>query len=71
MKYSIELYRDRKKQHRFRIRHRNGRIILASSEGYRRRVDALRGLTRLLDAPREQFRLATLAKGTKRKAVRR
>lgn len=71
MTYTIETYRDRQEQHRWRIRHRNSRIVAEGGEGYRRRADALRALTRLLDAPREQFRLVALAKGTKgrRRAV--
>ena len=64
--YTIETYRDRKGEYRVRIRHRNGRIILTSGEGYRRRADALRGLTRVMDAPREQFRLATMGQAGRR-----
>lgn len=58
MTYTVEFYRDRDRQHRWRIKHRNGRIIADSGEGYRRRGDALRALTRLMDAPAEAFRIA-------------
>lgn len=66
--YTIETYRDRAKGWRVRIRHRNGRIILVSGEGYRRRADALRALSRLMSAPYEAFRLVALteAKGRRR-----
>lgn len=44
--FTVEVYRDRKKQHRGRVRHRNGKIILATSEGdgYRRRADCVRAI---------------------------
>lgn len=64
--YTIETYRDRKGEHRWRLRHSNGRVVADGGEGYRRRADALRALTRLLDAPREAFRLVALTEGAGR-----
>lgn len=40
----IETYQDRGGQHRWRMRAANGRIIAASSEGYRNREDMLAAL---------------------------
>jgi uncharacterized protein YegP (UPF0339 family) len=40
----IEIYRDRKREWRWRIKVRNGRIIGASSEGFERRARAERNL---------------------------
>jgi uncharacterized protein YegP (UPF0339 family) len=40
----IEIYRDRKREWRWRIKARNGRIIGASSEGFERRARAKRNL---------------------------
>lgn len=61
MKYTIEFYRDRKRRHRARIRHRNGHVILVTSEGdgYARRADCARAVARVLDAPKEAFRVVT------------
>lgn len=39
---SFELYRDRKGEFRWRLRHRNGNILATSSEGYKARADAMR-----------------------------
>lgn len=36
-RYIIELFRDAKNEWRFRIKHRNGRIVADSAEGYKRR----------------------------------
>lgn len=68
MIYTIETYRDRAKGWRWRLRHRNGRIVADCGEGYRRRADALRALSRLMSAPYEAFRLVGLteAKGRRR-----
>lgn len=43
----LELYRDRKKEWRWRIAKR-GRIIAASSEGYKRRLGAIKNISRIL-----------------------
>lgn len=65
MRYHIEFYRDRRKRWRCRIVHRNGHVILVTSEGdgYARRADCLRAVCRVLDAPKEAFRVAGLAIG--------
>lgn len=36
---TIETYRDRRGEHRWRLRAANGRIVATSSEGYRDRAD--------------------------------
>lgn len=36
--YTLEIYKDRKKEFRFRMRHKNGKIILESSESYKRKA---------------------------------
>lgn len=38
------LFRDKKREVRWKLVHRNGRIIACSGEGYRRRIDALNGI---------------------------
>lgn len=42
-RYSYEVYMDAKKEWRWRVRSRNGRILFASSEGYKRKRTAKRG----------------------------
>lgn len=42
MSNTIELYRDKQLQHRWRLRATNGRLIANCGEGYRRRIDCLR-----------------------------
>jgi uncharacterized protein YegP (UPF0339 family) len=71
MHYWIEFYRDRQRQYRWRLRHRNGRVVACSGEGYRRRTDAQRALTRILDAPKEAFRVATVAQPSTAKAAKK
>ena len=39
-KLTFEVYEDRKKEHRFRIKGANGQVIGASSEGYKAKADA-------------------------------
>jgi uncharacterized protein YegP (UPF0339 family) len=38
----VEIYKDASKEWRMRLKGRNGRIILASSEGYKRKSTLLR-----------------------------
>lgn len=38
----LEFYLDRKKEHRWRLKGRNGRIVATCGEGYRRRIDCHR-----------------------------
>ena len=46
----IQFYRDRNRNHRWRVRAGNGRIIATSGEGYERIRDCKRGLDRLFYA---------------------
>lgn len=46
----FELYRDKSRQWRARIRAGNGRIVWCTSESYRRRRSAFHALDLLLDA---------------------
>ena len=39
-KLTFEVYEDRRQEHRFRIKAANGRVIGASSEGYKAKADA-------------------------------
>lgn len=43
----IEVYRDKKKEWRWRAVHRNGKIIAASSEGYKRKAGVYKNLSNL------------------------
>lgn len=47
MTNKLEIYRDKQKQHRWRLRAANGRVLADSGEGYRRRIDCLRGARKL------------------------
>jgi uncharacterized protein len=38
----FELYRDRRGEFRWRLKHQNGNILAAASEGYKSRENALR-----------------------------
>jgi len=40
----LELYRDKRREWRWRLRASNGRILADSGEGYRRRASMLRGI---------------------------
>lgn len=40
----IEIYRDKAKEYRWRIRASNGRVLADSAEGYKRRGGAFRGM---------------------------
>ncbi len=48
MVYKVELFKDRKKQWRFRIKAGNGQIV-AQSEGYTRKHNAKKLLHNLID----------------------
>lgn len=50
MKYRIVVYRDRKREFRWRILHRNGRIVADSAEGYVRRASCVRSVKNLAKA---------------------
>lgn len=47
---TVELYLDKKKQFRTRIKARNGKVVFDSAEGYKRRQGALNGLHCVLAA---------------------
>lgn len=59
-RYTIEFYRDEQHEWRWRVRHTNRRIVADSGEGYKRLVYCQRGLTRMLDAKPELFRVTFL-----------
>jgi len=42
MAMTFELYKDKAGEHRWRLRHSNGQILAASSEGYSSKADALK-----------------------------
>lgn len=44
MSTSFELYKDKGGEFRWRLKHRNGNILATSSEGYKAKVDALKGI---------------------------
>lgn len=35
--HTLEIYKDRKKEFRFRVKHKNGKILFESSESYKRK----------------------------------
>ncbi len=41
MNNKLEIYRDKQKQYRWRLRASNGRVLADCSEGYRRRIDCV------------------------------
>lgn len=47
--YKVEIYKDKKKEWRFRVMHKNGREICKSSEGYKRRATMTRIIAHLFD----------------------
>lgn len=49
-KPTFTVYKDRRKQWRWHLQHRNGRIIADSSESYTRRRDCLRAVDTVLVA---------------------
>lgn len=42
-----EIYRDSKREWRFRLRARNGRIVVNAGEGYKRKSGALKSIERV------------------------
>lgn len=46
--YTIEVYRDRKLEFRWRMIHRNGNVIADSGESYIRKVDCVRACKNML-----------------------
>lgn len=45
---TLTFYRDRQQAWRWRLRARNGRIVAAAGEGFRRRCDCVRSATLVL-----------------------
>jgi len=46
-RYVIEIYRDAEMEWRFRVKHRNGRIVADSAEGYKKKFFCKRNATNL------------------------
>lgn len=49
MKYTLSFYKDKKKEWRWKIKHRNGNLIADSGEGYKRKSGARKAIKNLLD----------------------
>ena len=45
----VEFYKDKKKQHRWRVKAGNGKIIATSSESYKRKQACEKAFNRLVD----------------------
>ncbi|HEV57109.1 MAG TPA: DUF1508 domain-containing protein [Phycisphaerales bacterium] len=58
----IELYRDARREWRWRLRAPNGRIVADSGEGYRRRAAALRAIERVRRMFAGEVRIAQVAR---------
>lgn len=48
MHLSIEIYRDKSKEHRWRVRAKNGKIICAGTEGYKNKQDMMDAITAVM-----------------------
>lgn len=46
---TFEVYEDKKEEHRFRIKAKNGQILAASSAGYKKKADAEKAAERIRD----------------------
>jgi hypothetical protein len=44
MAATFELYKDKKKEYRWRLRHSNGQVIADSGEGYKEKAGAKNGI---------------------------
>lgn len=53
---TIEYYRDKKFEWRWRLRHRNGRIMADSGEGYKRKYGAVRAWARICEEIMDDMR---------------
>ena len=58
--YILEIYKDRKKEFRFRLLHRNGNEIFKSSEGYKRKATMIRILKAVIWQDPEQLEVTDL-----------
>lgn len=43
---TLEVYRDKRREYRWRLRNRNGKITAASTEGYKRRGSCIKNIRR-------------------------
>lgn len=48
--YKFEIYRDKKREFRWRLKAPNGRIIAESGEGYKRKGNAGKSVARMFEA---------------------
>lgn len=48
-KYTFEIYRDKKKEYRWRLVASNGKVVGDSAEGYKRKASVLSVLNKLVD----------------------
>ena len=48
-----ELYEDKKSEHRFRIKAKNGNVLASSSEGYKKKADAEKAMTAIRDGAKD------------------
>jgi uncharacterized protein YegP (UPF0339 family) len=49
--YRFVIYKDKKKEFRYRVFHRNGKEIFKSSEGYKRKTTMLKSWYRFFNTP--------------------
>jgi uncharacterized protein YegP (UPF0339 family) len=52
-KLTWELYEDKKNEHRFRIKAKNGNVLASSSEGYKKKADAEKAMTMIKDGAKD------------------
>lgn len=48
-----ELYEDKKSEHRFRIKAKNGNVLASSSEGYSKKADAEKAMNAIKDGAKD------------------
>jgi uncharacterized protein YegP (UPF0339 family) len=52
-KLTWELYEDKKSEHRFRIKAKNGNVLASSSEGYKQKADAEKAMNKVKDGAKD------------------
>jgi uncharacterized protein YegP (UPF0339 family) len=52
-KLTYELYEDKKNEHRFRIKAKNGNVLASSSEGYSKKADAEKAMNAIKDGAKD------------------
>ena len=52
-KLNYELYEDKKGEHRFRIKAKNGNVLASSSEGYKDKSDAEKAMSSIRDGAKD------------------